>query len=199
MESKAGSRDWVKGRGARGAAMVEALLALPLFLMLVLAVIQYGLVFSREMAVRRALAVASSAFEGVSAVQNISETACFQKAGEVFWAELRRLGIGLSEVNMVQPAAGGDAFVLAGMPYSFAASASAASPPAYELMAYYTPRCALCGLLPLRRGFPVATVSLIESGFACRRTGSAGQAAAFYPQAAGTARVKLVAAALIPY
>lgn len=133
-----------------GVTMVEAAIGLPIFLLLVAAIIDFSMILRGELLVAQAISEAGRALSGVSSTENISARDMFFKAGQVF--SEKTLAFGLQAEQLAIGADSEDQpFILIGMRFDFESEGRQyAAPMAYELQASYSPSCFFCGLLKLQ-------------------------------------------------
>jgi len=181
-------------RRQRGAALIEAAIALPLFLLLVAGLIDFTTVLRQRQSMLQALARAERAAAAASATGGIQEQDLLLKAGAVYVQTLQESGVSLEEVAL-----GGDSgeelFVLIGQPFEGfpAASFIFPSPPAFELRGIYLPHCFFCKLIGLdKSGLNAAFVAVRESAPTRTYGRPRYTVLAYFPNRSGDNRVQWV-------
>lgn len=148
-----------------GAFLLEAAIILILFFVLVFAIIEISFLIRRYANVQSALVRAAHALQGASAGERIMEDQSFQFAGNVFYDEIQRQGIPISEISLgkvvLAPNVAHDA-ILTGRKCTLLGGGT--PPQTYRLMARLRWRPVVANFLGIERfDIGISTLAVIEA------------------------------------
>ena len=190
----------VRGRSPeQGVVMLEAAIALPVFLILITLIFALGNLMTKYSSMMTALNAAAHGLQAISSVQGVTEEQALQYSGNLFLEKIQAFSLSEAEV-IYDPSYVGSPYILVGKTAALTPRGGDTPPAIYELRARLWPQNLLANMFPAVGGFFLSTIVVIETGNSMKRPtgGNPGQVVVYQPSLAAGSRVHWIAEALLP-